>query len=260
MNNGQFGCDENVTLVDCNCLAQGWDHSFWDPDPCECNFLVGDADGSGQWDIDDVVYLIAFIFAGGPAPTPYPLASGDANCDCMIDIDDVVYLIAFIFTGGPAPCTVGEWLVNCGPPRFAGDPEGQLIDYDGCKVYESNLMTPDTISSLDCVQNQYDASGTLQLQHINAGFNCCPIIHTDISIDGNAIVISETETFDPDPCWCLCLFDLDYEIVNLPEGIYTIKVEGLYAEPEDYLELTVDLVAHPTGVYCVSRTQYPWGW
>jgi len=64
-------------------------------------YVPGDADGSGEVDIDDVVYLIAYIFSGGPAPDP--LEAGDADCSGEIDIDDVVYLIAYIFSGGPAP-------------------------------------------------------------------------------------------------------------------------------------------------------------
>jgi len=117
MNNSQFGCDENVTQPDCNCLAIGWDHSYWDPDPCECDFLIGDPNFSLDYDIDDIMYLIKYIFLMGPAPIPYAVASGDANCDCIVDIDDIMYLIAFAFQGGPIPCTLGEWLVACGDPR-----------------------------------------------------------------------------------------------------------------------------------------------
>jgi hypothetical protein len=62
----------------------------------------GDCDGSGDIDIDDVVFLINYTFTGGPAPDPIEI--GDVNCESGIDIDDIVYLIAYIFTGGPAPC------------------------------------------------------------------------------------------------------------------------------------------------------------
>jgi hypothetical protein len=65
-------------------------------------YICGDADGSEAVDIDDVVYLIAYIFSGGPAPDP--IESGDADCLGGIDIDDVVYLISYIFSGGPEPC------------------------------------------------------------------------------------------------------------------------------------------------------------
>jgi hypothetical protein len=62
----------------------------------------GDADGSGALDIEDVVYLIAFIFSDGPPPEP--LNDGDVDCSGNVDIDDVVYMIAYIFSGGPPPC------------------------------------------------------------------------------------------------------------------------------------------------------------
>jgi hypothetical protein len=65
-------------------------------------FVCGDASGDATVDISDAVSLIAYIFSGGPAPSP--LDAGDANCDSTVDISDVVYLIAYIFSGGPAPC------------------------------------------------------------------------------------------------------------------------------------------------------------
>lgn len=63
----------------------------------------GDLDGSGEIDIDDVVFLVNYIFGGGPAPIP--LEAGDCDCSDNVDIDDVVYLINYIFAGGPLPCT-----------------------------------------------------------------------------------------------------------------------------------------------------------
>ena len=65
-------------------------------------YMSGDADGSGTIDVSDAVYLISYIFAGGPAPNP--LNCGDADCSGTVDISDAVYLIAYIFAGGPAPC------------------------------------------------------------------------------------------------------------------------------------------------------------
>jgi len=65
-------------------------------------YVGGDADGSGSSDIDDVVFLINYIFVGGEAPDPFE--TGDADCSGGVDIDDVVYLIQFIFAGGPEPC------------------------------------------------------------------------------------------------------------------------------------------------------------
>jgi predicted secreted hydrolase len=83
---------------------------------CDCK--PGDANGDGTIDISDAVYLIAYIFSGGPAPIPYKICSGDANCDCTVDISDVVYLISYIFSGGAAPCTCEGWVSTskCGSP------------------------------------------------------------------------------------------------------------------------------------------------
>jgi hypothetical protein len=69
---------------------------------CSMGYLCGDANGDAGVDISDAVYLVAYIFAGGPAPDP--LFAGDANCDMAVDISDAVYLIAYIFGGGPQPC------------------------------------------------------------------------------------------------------------------------------------------------------------
>ncbi|MBU2625279.1 MAG: S8 family serine peptidase [candidate division Zixibacteria bacterium] len=79
-----------------NCWA-AINYSFGPP-----AYVAGDADGSGDVDIDDVVYIIAFVFTGGPSPVPVE-ASGDADGSGEVDIDDVIYLIAYIFTGGPPP-------------------------------------------------------------------------------------------------------------------------------------------------------------
>ncbi len=66
------------------------------------HFLCGDADGSGIITISDAVYLIGYIFGGGPAPNP--VLAGDADCNGIVTISDAVYLINYIFAGGPAPC------------------------------------------------------------------------------------------------------------------------------------------------------------
>ncbi len=66
-------------------------------------YICGDANGSGGINISDVVFLINYIFSGGPAPNP--LASGDANCSGLVNISDAVYIVNYIFSGGPAPCS-----------------------------------------------------------------------------------------------------------------------------------------------------------
>jgi hypothetical protein len=64
--------------------------------------LSGDVNESGSVDIDDVVYLIAYVFSGGSTPVPDECC-GDVDGASGVDIDDIVYLIAFVFQGGAAP-------------------------------------------------------------------------------------------------------------------------------------------------------------
>jgi len=82
----------------------------------DCNCIPGDANGDAALNLADAVYVINYVFKGGPPPTPYPICSGDANCDCTVNLADAVYLINYVFKGGPAPCDCLTWLSLCGPP------------------------------------------------------------------------------------------------------------------------------------------------
>jgi subtilisin family serine protease len=62
----------------------------------------GDADHSGDIDISDVVFLIAYIFGGGA--TPFSMITADADCSGSVDVSDAVTLINYIFSEGSLPC------------------------------------------------------------------------------------------------------------------------------------------------------------
>ncbi len=66
-----------------------------------CCDTPGDANSDTSVNISDVTFLIARIFAGGPAPNCNDQA--DSNGDGSVNIADVTYLIARIFAGGEAP-------------------------------------------------------------------------------------------------------------------------------------------------------------
>ncbi|MFW9842199.1 MAG: dockerin type I domain-containing protein [Candidatus Thorarchaeota archaeon] len=67
-----------------------------------CDFLCGDSNGDGSINVSDAVFLINYVFKGGPPPDP--LEAGDANCDSGISVADAVYIINFVFKSGPDPC------------------------------------------------------------------------------------------------------------------------------------------------------------
>jgi len=65
----------------------------------------GDANNDALIDMGDIVYLINYVFRGGPAPCPLgdEGSSGDATENGIVDLGDIVYLINFVFKGGPPP-------------------------------------------------------------------------------------------------------------------------------------------------------------
>ncbi len=72
----------------------------------------GDVNASSGTDIDDIVYLISYVFQSGPEPIP--LESGDSDCSGGVDIDDIVYLISYVFQGGIDPCDPdGDTIPDC---------------------------------------------------------------------------------------------------------------------------------------------------
>jgi hypothetical protein len=61
----------------------------------------GNANMDGSYNISDGVYIVDYIFKGGPKPWIPNWA--DANCDCTVNISDAVRIINNIFKGGEAP-------------------------------------------------------------------------------------------------------------------------------------------------------------
>jgi len=71
----------------------------------QCNDVIcGDANGDGVIDLGDVLYIVSYLYKGGPAPDPLEVA--DCNCDGTIDLGDLLYLVAYLYKGGPAPGSV----------------------------------------------------------------------------------------------------------------------------------------------------------
>ncbi len=66
-----------------------------------CCDKPGDANDDSSINVGDAVYLINYIFKGGPAPPCS--AEADVNVDCALNVGDAVYLVEFIFQGGAPP-------------------------------------------------------------------------------------------------------------------------------------------------------------
>lgn len=79
---------------------------------CLCERGNVDFDPQDAIDISDLIYLVDYMFTGGPPPQCEEEADVDASGS--IDISDLVYLVDYMFSGGPPPadCPYGA-CPNC---------------------------------------------------------------------------------------------------------------------------------------------------
>jgi M6 family metalloprotease-like protein len=71
-------------------------------DACDCClFERGDANNDAAVNLQDLTYLVGYLFSSGSAPVCPE--EGDITADGAINLQDLTYLVAFLFGGGPAP-------------------------------------------------------------------------------------------------------------------------------------------------------------
>lgn len=83
-------------------VAAGGETTYLNARPTIQFYLCGDANADLTINVGDAVYLISYVFKGGPPP--WPVEGGDANCDGGTNVGDAVYVIGYVFKGGPEPC------------------------------------------------------------------------------------------------------------------------------------------------------------
>jgi hypothetical protein len=216
---------------------------------CDCGPVWGDVTGDSLINPLDVIVMVNAVYKGVDAiqqPPACPRPAGDADCDGAHTPADVIIYVMKVYHGHdqfcPKPCPHGRFI---GRSDCLGSAEPAAVE-----------TIPDT---LDCLQYDYDGASVLTLRHLNAGFNCCPDMAFDIRVVADTITIEEIEISGE--CDCSCLYNLDFEIYNLPCGMYTITViEPLTWPTDPPLRFTVDLASSPSGIFCVPRNHYPWGY
>ena len=60
------------------------------------------ANNNGSTTSSDIIYLVNYVFKGGPPPLPV-VSEGDVNCSATITSSDVIFLVNYVFKGGPTP-------------------------------------------------------------------------------------------------------------------------------------------------------------
>ena len=104
---------EQVTIIDTAFFPPAGDLALIDPaaqtivpEFVHGNIFIalnmrGDANGTGDVNLADGVYLINYIFRGQRPPIPSD--AGDANSDMAVNMGDVVFVINYVFHDGPPP-------------------------------------------------------------------------------------------------------------------------------------------------------------
>ncbi|MFC2131868.1 hypothetical protein ACFLSQ_10575 [Bacteroidota bacterium] len=123
---------------------------------------------------------------------------------------------------------------------------------------ENEMMIIEGENSVTKIEFSY-LGKILNINHLNAGFNCCvDDIKIDVEFKSGQIIITETD-INP-ACDCLCLYNIDYEIKNIPAGTYIIKInESVKPENDDPIIFEVELHEGVQGEESFVRSGYPWG-
>jgi Right handed beta helix region/Dockerin type I domain len=124
----QTGINGNISEDPLFCDTASGDYSIYASSPCappnnSCNVFMGAFDvgcgidcgnvnGDGEIEVSDAVFLINYLFVGGPEP--YPYLAGDVNCDDKINLVDVIFIVNYVFRGGNSPCDInGDGVTDC---------------------------------------------------------------------------------------------------------------------------------------------------
>ena len=65
--------------------------------------LCGDVNADSRFTAADIIYLVNFVFKGGPAPV-VP-GHGDTNCDVVTTSADIIRMVNFVFKSSTPPCS-----------------------------------------------------------------------------------------------------------------------------------------------------------
>ncbi|MDO9171614.1 MAG: hypothetical protein Q7W29_07280 [bacterium] len=82
------------------------------------------------------------------------------------------------------------------------------------------------------------ATGAVMLAHTGAMYNCCPEpILYDVAAAAGVLTVTE-RVLEESPCDCICCFDLEALVADVPPGDWDVVFRWLDAESGSWRELT----------------------
>ncbi|MCP4703351.1 MAG: hypothetical protein GY865_01975 [candidate division Zixibacteria bacterium] len=141
-------------------------------------------------------YRVEFVIDGSSI-TAYEYDDGEpCDCNCYFDLESVLEDLE--------PEELTTYTVT-------------LIGIDGLPV-GTDIVEPEDFNYMSLNLVGYD----LQVFHKNAYYNCCVDYQVTYSIMGNGINIFEYDIGTP--CYCMCFFDLETIIEDIPTGQYFVTL------------------------------------
>jgi len=175
--------------------------AFSQPTSTAADFVCGDFNDSGAGaDVEDLVFLVHFMFLEGPSPDN--LAAADANGDGRVDVSDLVAFVKYAFALGSRP-TCGLIVHEDIPGQCVGDFAKSPGDSPGTMYAEA-------------------IGHDLHIYHLDAYYNCCIGYDVEYHIDGFNITAIEHDTLDA--CDCYCPFNLETVLYDLDDGEYIVTL------------------------------------
>jgi hypothetical protein len=203
------------------------------------------------------------------------LASGGCDCWCcyeteatVVDLPPGTYAVEFwwfdyepwqmqchvdeiVVSGGgdpprhdpPVPVEPGALQTNGAPDAGVGTAP-HVDDYanSGCRLNPEGDPVPcEDPDEFELTVEPY----TLHMLHRNANYNCClDDIAVLLEVEGNVLHLTEVEIC-PDPCYCICCFEVEATVVDLTPGPYTVEI-CWYDHDTNQIECYVEDVVIPS--------------
>jgi hypothetical protein len=166
-------------------------------------------------DFNDISSVVDKFKNLGGAPLKSQADVAPDTPDKIVDFVDIPSVVD-AFRGRPYPYN-GPDECPYGGPRIGSYGDG------GCK---SGKKLGLNAAQYPCGDDEFLLTvigNTLHLMHKNATYNCCPDdIVVSLTVQGNTLNLKEEEILTT-PCYCLCCYDVESTVVDLPPGEYVVR-------------------------------------
>jgi hypothetical protein len=109
---------------------------------------------------------------------------------------------------------------DTGDDDTGDDDDVQVVDTDFGECKNTDKADDEHPEGIDLAY----AEGLLTVTHVNGVFNCCvERIDVEATLEGTTLDVTETE-YAPEPCNCVCPFDVATQVSGLAPGTYTVNI------------------------------------